>query len=76
MHGAIIQIIFLPYKLAYAVKSGLGCKLKLKTGIFLCMDMMAQDQRHPSFLCHPYILSFLIRRILFTCLLPFFYMHM
>ena len=37
--------IFRPYKLAYAVKIGLGCKLK--TGIFECMDMMARDQSHP-----------------------------
>ena len=53
MHGGIIVIfqphIFRPYKLAYAVNIGLGCKLKLKTGMLECMDMMAWDQ------CHPYI---------------------
>ena len=34
--------IFWPYKLAYVVKIWFGCKLKVKTGFFECVDMMAR----------------------------------
>ena len=48
MHGAIIvnfqpHIYFNPTNLS-VVKIGLGCELKVKSGYFKCMDMMARDQ--------------------------------